>query len=171
VIEDAFVADEAVTLVRARGPWHPSFSVVTILAPAIISSAYVGIAQRAAALATANALGRRDDPDVQYLVGELGNHLLSATAMWRVQVDIAQRIGSPPAIEDASRAATAKTLTSRACIDTVNKAMEVAGGRAYFRASGIEKLYRDVRAAPYHPLQPKRQHRFSGRVALGLDPA
>jgi acyl-CoA dehydrogenase len=43
-------------------------------------------------------------------------------------------------------------------------------GGAYFRNTGIERLLRDVHGAPYHPLQAKRQHRFAGRVALGLDP-
>jgi hypothetical protein len=28
----------------------------------------------------------------------------------------------------------------------------------------------DVHAAQFHPLQAKRQHRFTGRAALGLDP-
>jgi hypothetical protein len=31
-------------------------------------------------------------------------------------------------------------------------------------------LLRDVHGAEFHPLQEKRQHRFTGRIALGLDP-
>jgi hypothetical protein len=30
---------------------------------------------------------------------------------------------------------------------------------------------RDMHAAPFHPLPPKRQQRFTGRLLLGLDPA
>jgi hypothetical protein len=29
---------------------------------------------------------------------------------------------------------------------------------------------RDAHAAQFHPLQEKRQHHFTGRLALGLDP-
>jgi hypothetical protein len=37
--------------------------------------------------------------------------------------------------------------------------------------NGLERLLRDVRASHYHPLPQKQQLIFSGRVALGLDPA
>jgi acyl-CoA dehydrogenase len=52
---------------------------------------------------------------------------------------------------------------------TVEKAMEVAGGSALFRANGLERLWRDVQGARYHPLQEKRQLAFTGRATLGLD--
>ena len=47
--------------------------------------------------------------------------------------------------------------------------MEVAGGVGFFRASGLERLFRDVQAARYHPLAEKPQLLHSGRAALGLD--
>ena len=50
------------------------------------------------------------------------------------------------------------------------KALEVAGGASLFRGVGLERLVRDLHAAQFHPLQPKRQHRLTGRLALGLDP-
>jgi hypothetical protein len=46
--------------------------------------------------------------------------------------------------------------------------MRTGGGN--FRSMGLERLVRDVHGAQFHPLQAKRQHRFTGRVALGLDP-
>jgi acyl-CoA dehydrogenase len=52
---------------------------------------------------------------------------------------------------------------------TVEKAMEVAGGAGFYRSAGLERLFRDVQAARYHPLQEKAQLRFTGRLALGLD--
>jgi len=36
---------------------------------------------------------------------------------------------------------------------------------------GLERLLRDIHGAQFHPLPAKRQHRFTGRVAFGLDPA
>ena len=54
---------------------------------------------------------------------------------------------------------------------TVEKSLEVVGGGGMFRSLGLERLIRDMHAMQFHPLQPKRQHRFTGRLALGLDPA
>ena len=48
--------------------------------------------------------------------------------------------------------------------------MEVAGGASFYRILGLERLLRDVQAGLYHPYQEKRQHLFTGRMALGLDP-
>ena len=53
---------------------------------------------------------------------------------------------------------------------TADKALEATGGGGYFRASGLERILRDAQAAQFHPMQPKKQHRFTGRLAMGLDP-
>jgi len=47
--------------------------------------------------------------------------------------------------------------------------MEVVGGASFLRALGLERLFGDVQAARYHPLQEKPQLLYSGRLALGLD--
>jgi acyl-CoA dehydrogenase len=47
--------------------------------------------------------------------------------------------------------------------------MAVAAGAGFFRALGLERLFRDVQAARYHPLRPHAQRRYTGRLALGLD--
>lgn len=168
-IDGAFIADEAVALNRPRGPWHPAFNVVATVALPVLMSAYVGIAEHAAALAVGSARKRREDPHVQTLAGELGTALFGVRSLWRSQVDNASEYDFTPDTERACRSAEAKTALADACIATVDKAMELGGGGAYFRGGTIERLMRDVRAAPYHPLQAKRQHTFSGRVALGLE--
>ena len=43
-----------------------------------------------------------------------------------------------------------ETVTTHA-IRVVEKAVELAGGRSYFRKSPLERLARDVRAARFHP--------------------
>jgi acyl-CoA dehydrogenase len=40
----------------------------------------------------------------------------------------------------------------------------------YTRSSVLERLFRDVHGCLFHPLARTKQTRFSGRVALGLDP-
>jgi acyl-CoA dehydrogenase len=62
-----------------------------------------------------------------------------------------------------------RTLSGRAVVRTVEKAMEVVGGAGFYRALGLERLFRDVQAARYHPLQEKPQTVYTGRFALGLD--
>ena len=169
-IDGAFIPEESIALRRPRGPWHPAFNVIATVALPILMSAYVGTAERAAHLARESARRRRDDPNVQYLAGELANELLLVRTVWNAQVENANEYDFEPELERACRTAEAKTLLAEACIRTCDKAMELGGGGAFFRRSGIEQLYRDVRGAPYHPLQPKRQHLFSGRVSLGLEP-
>ena len=48
--------------------------------------------------------------------------------------------------------------------------MEAVGGVGYFRATGLERLLRDVHAALFHPLAEKKQLLFTGRMSQGLDP-
>jgi alkylation response protein AidB-like acyl-CoA dehydrogenase len=47
--------------------------------------------------------------------------------------------------------------------------MEVAGGAAFFRDAGLERLFRDVQGARYHAVRVDAQQRYSGRLALGVD--
>ena len=169
-ITNAFIPDQAITFIRPRGPWHPVFYVISTVALPFVMSPYVGVAERAARLAIAAAAAKRDDPDVQYLVGELSNHITTAKVLWSALIDNAAEFNFEPDPMRASRSTQIKSVLADCCIATVTKAMEVCGGQGFFRHTGIERLMRDVRGALYHPLQPKRQHRFSGRLALGLEP-
>jgi alkylation response protein AidB-like acyl-CoA dehydrogenase len=44
--------------------------------------------------------------------------------------------------------------------------MDVVGGAGYFREFGLERLFRDVQAAKYHPLPEADQLQFSGEFLL-----
>ncbi len=63
-----------------------------------------------------------------------------------------------------------KTVAAAACKSVCAKAVEACGGPGFLRPFGIEKLLRDVMASHFHPLQEKRQHLFTGSVALGQEP-
>jgi len=73
-------------------------------------------------------------------------------------------------VEHANRSLIRKTIVGDAVKRTADKALEATGGSGYFRASGLERMLRDAQAALFHPMQPKKQHRFTGRLAMGLDP-
>jgi alkylation response protein AidB-like acyl-CoA dehydrogenase len=169
-LERVRVPDESIVLERVAGAWHPFWSVVLTVAAPIYMAPYVGIAESARDRAVEAARSRRDRPEVALGSGELEGTLTVARLGLGALVDNAAGYAFEPTIEGANRALIAKSITARAAIETVDKAMEAAGGGAYFRRAGLERLLRDVRAAGYHPLPERRQQMLTGRVALGLDP-
>ena len=46
--------------------------------------------------------------------------------------------------------------------------MELAGGAGFYRSAGLERRFRDIQAARYHPLQAGPQAEYAGAMALGL---
>lgn len=61
----------------------------------------------------------------------------------------------------------AKRQAVTEAIEVVNLAMDVRGGRSYFRRSSLERAYRDVRAGTFHPFTPEVTLTYAGKVALG----
>ena len=53
---------------------------------------------------------------------------------------------------------------------TTEKALKATGGAGFYRKFGLEQLLRDAHGAQFHPLPAKRQHHFTGQLALGLAP-
>ena len=60
----------------------------------------------------------------------------------------------------------AKREIALAGIEVCDLAMEVAGGPAFFKGSVIERCYRDIRAAKFHPLTPEDTLLLAGDLAL-----
>ena len=50
--------------------------------------------------------------------------------------------------------------------DGVTKAMESSAVMVFYRGFGLERLFRDVQAARYHPLPEAEQVKFSGEYLL-----
>lgn len=169
-LDGVFVPDEAVALRRPQGQYHPAWNVILTVAMPLIMSAYLGVAEAAAEIATKQAQRRREDPAIFYLVGEMNNELATARLAVESMVAIANDWEFDPVVETANEILTRKTIAAKAVIATVEKAMEIAGGGGFFRKLGLERLLRDVHGARYHPLAEKPQQRFSGRLALGLEP-
>ena len=170
LLEDVFVPDEAITLERPQGQWHDAWTVALAVALPILMSPYVGVAERAAELAREGARAKAAEPALPFLLGELENELATTRMAWRDMIRNASEYEFPLAVETASAALVGKTICTKAAIATVEKAMEVSGGRGFFRRHELQRLLRDVHAAAYHPLPEKKQLLFTGRLALGLDP-
>jgi alkylation response protein AidB-like acyl-CoA dehydrogenase len=95
------------------------------------------------------------------------NSFVAMDLAWSRMVEIAQT--GMPGPETTNQAMIARTLTGRAAIETVERAMEAAGGVSFYRSFGLERAFRDVQGARFHPLQELPQQTYAGRVALGLD--
>jgi alkylation response protein AidB-like acyl-CoA dehydrogenase len=46
--------------------------------------------------------------------------------------------------------------------------MGVVGGQGFYEGFGLERLFRDVQAAKYHPLPEKEQQQSLGEYILGI---
>lgn len=166
-LNDVFVPDAAISGRRPQGRWHPLFHAISLLAFPLVYAAYVGVAESARARALEVARSRPADEGLVQLVGEMENAFEAADGALERMVRLAE--SAMPGPEATSRAMIGRTLVAEAAIRTVELAMEVAGGAAFHRDLGIERAFRDVQGARFHPLQRKPQLRYTGRLALGLD--
>lgn len=166
VLEDVFVPDAAIVARREPGKWHILFHHIFALAFPLVYAAYVGVAEGARARALEIA---RDKPRTHALTiaaGRLENAFMLAEMSLDRMITIAETEASGP--ERTSRAAIAHTLTAQAAIETVERAMELVGGMSFYRDLGLERAFRDVQGARFHPLQEVPQLELTGRMALGM---
>ena len=167
VIDGAFVADASVAGRRPQGKWHMLFHIISMIAFAPIYSAYAGVADGARTKALAVAGKRRADAHLIRLAGEMENEHARLDMAWADLVHVAET--GAPGPETTSRAMIRRTLVGEAAIGVATLAMEVAGGASFYRGLELERAFRDVQGARFHPLQLGPQLELSGRVALGLD--
>jgi alkylation response protein AidB-like acyl-CoA dehydrogenase len=170
LLDKVFVPDDAIVLRRPRGRFHPAWNVILTVAMPLIMSVYTGVAEAAAAIGHELARKREGDPTVPYLLGELANHVTAAQLAADDLVRLANDLDFAMSLDLTNAILVRKTLVAERVLATVEKALEAAGGAGFYRRTGLERLLRDAHAAQFHPLSGKRQHRFTGRVALGLDP-
>ena len=170
VLENVFIPEQSVTLRRAYGEYHPVWNVVLTVALPLICAAYVGIAEAAVAIARGEAAKHPDDGVNSLLIGEMENDLTAAQIALDSMIANVNDLDVEPGIHQANRALIRKTLVSEAVRKTTGKALEACGGRGYLRALGLERLVRDAEAVRFHPMPEKKQQRFTGRLAMGLDP-
>jgi alkylation response protein AidB-like acyl-CoA dehydrogenase len=170
MLDGVFVSDGAVSSRRPKGVWAPIFNVIAAVAAPILTSVYLGVAEAARDLALQKVAGKRDDADVWYLVGEMENALATGQMAVQGMIELCADYTFVPEIATANALFIRKTIASESLLLVVEKALETVGGAGIFRGLGLERLVRDMHAAQFHPLQTKRQHRFTGRAALGLHP-
>lgn len=165
VFEDVFVADAGVAGKRPAGEWHPLFHCICKMAFAFIYAAYLGVAEGAREEAVAMVAKRKPDPFAAQVAGEMENALLAARLAHAEALRIAEE--DAPSMATTSAAMQCRQLTGQQVVVAVTKALELAGGSAFYRRSPLERMFRDIQASRFHPLQEKPQLDLTGRVALG----
>lgn len=168
-ITDVFVPDERVLARRPWGVVDPPLQVIAQIAMPVIAGVYLGVAQAARDAAVEGVAGtaRAEDPGVQRQVGLMDNRL--RVMGWALDGALAEIGDDPtPVVERLAAAMAAKREIALGGIDVCDLAMEVAGGAGFFRSSPIERCYRDVRGAKFHPFTPEQTLVHAGRLALGL---
>lgn len=166
-LEKVFVPETAITMRRPRGEFHPVWNVILTVAMPLIMSVYLGIAQKAEQIAIKHAANQKKiRPYLPDLIGEMHNALTTAELNVKDMVRIANDFDFKPIDQNGQDILSRKTNAANASIKIVEKAMEIVGGQGFYRSFGLERLFRDVQAAKYHPLQEKDQLRFSGEYIL-----
>jgi alkylation response protein AidB-like acyl-CoA dehydrogenase len=169
IVEDVFVPEERVLANRPYGVIDPALLVIGSIAMPIISGAYLGVAEAArnAAVAAVTGTPKADDPMLQRQVGLMDHRL--KVASWALDGALAAVGDDPePSVHTFAAAMTAKREIAIAGVEVCDLAMEVGGGAGFFRGSTIERAYRDIRAAKFHPLTPEGTLLHGGRLAVGL---
>jgi indole-3-acetate monooxygenase len=166
VLDDLFVADAAVALRRPAGEWHPLFQIIATVAFPLIYSVYLGVAESARDLALDLARRKAPNRHLLDLAGRMETRLRAARLAHDAMLDAAER--NAPSAESVNDVMIGRALVAEDVIRTVELAMELAGGPGFYRAAGLERRFRDVQGARYHPLQQGPQAEYAGAMALGL---
>ena len=166
IIDGHVVPEAAVALKRQAGEWHPLFQTIATIAFPLIYSVYVGVAESARDLAVAMAKKRRPDHHVTQIVGRMDTELRGAQVALDYMLDVAGR--NAPSAETVNDVMIGRKLVADHAISAVELAMEAAGGAGFYRAQGLERRFRDIQGARYHPMQPGPQAEYAGAMAMGL---
>jgi alkylation response protein AidB-like acyl-CoA dehydrogenase len=167
-IKDVFLPDAVMQGVRRpAGKWHPFMHTVVLVALPIFYGAYLGVAEAAREIALSLAARKKDDPLVPPIVGEMENQIVSAQITHSSMVALTATM--KPGVEATNAMICRRTIFVNAVIHAVEKATELGGGQGFYRSTGLERCFRDIQGARYHPIQEKPQTRLTGRILLGLD--
>ena len=166
-MDKVFVPDAAIGMKRKQGELNQGWNVVLTVAMPLIMSVYVGIAEKAAQMAIDKSkAGSSRKDQLPYTLGEMHNQLTLTQVLHKDMVAIANDLDFSPNHGMGNDILTRKTLVANSAINTVTKAMEIVGGQSFFRVFGLERLFRDIQAANFHPLPEKEQQRFSANFIL-----
>lgn len=180
-LDEVFVPDRRIARIVPAGVDADLFLfAMNIWALPVMANVYLGIADRALALAVESATTKSSvaiprgtyahNPMVQHQIAQMYLELDAAEALvdrlvddWVSGVDHDAMWGP--------KIVSAKWRAVEAAKRVVDLALDVAGGAAMMRGNELERLYRDVRAGGFHPANAALTHETVAKVVLGIDPA
>ena len=166
IIDGHVVPEAAVALKRKAGEWHPLFQIIATTAIPLIYGVYLGVAESARDIAVGLAGKRRQDRHIMQLVGQMDSELCGARIAHDFMLDVVGR--NAPGADSVNDVMMGRRLVASHAIRAVELAMEAADGAGFYRSQGLERRFRDVQGARYHPMQPGPQAEYAGAMALGL---
>jgi alkylation response protein AidB-like acyl-CoA dehydrogenase len=166
LIEGYIVPETAVAMRREAGKWHPLFQVIATIAFPLVYSVYLGVAESARDIAVTLAKRKQSTHHIVELAGRMDTELTGARLAHESMLATARL--NAPSEATVNQVMIGKQLVTRHAMATVDLAMELAGSAGFYRAAGLERRFRDMQAARYHPLQSGPQAEFAGAMALGL---
>lgn len=165
-IDGHIVPEAGVAVRRKAGEWHPIFHIIATIAFPLVYSVYLGVAESARDIALALAKQRPVRQHAIELAGRMDTELAGARLAVESMLS-AVRVNAPSA-QTVNTVMIGRQLAACHAIRSVEFAMELAGGAGFYRAAGLERRFRDIQAARYHPLQAGPQTEYAGAMALGL---
>ncbi|KXF77844.1 acyl-CoA dehydrogenase [Paramesorhizobium deserti] len=165
VIDDLFVPDAGVAFSRRAGEWHPVFQIIATIAFPLIYAVYLGVAESARDLAIELAKNKAQTNHSLDLAGRMDTSLRAARLAHRWMVETAEL--NVPSADTVNEVMIGRSLVAKNAIRTVELALELAGGTGFYRRNGLERRFRDIQAARFHPLQSGPQARYTGAMAFG----
>ena len=165
-IDGHVVPEAAVAARRTAGEWHPLFHIIGTIAFPLVYAVYLGVAESARDIAIALAKKKEPDRHAIELAGRMDTEL-TAARLGHESMLAAVRLNAPSAAT-INQVMIGRQLVARHAIAAVEYAMELAGGAGFYRANGLERRFRDVQGARYHPLRAGPQAEYTGAMALGL---
>ena len=180
ILDGAFVPDKYIGRVVSAGAAGIDLFVIGIFAWALLGFAnvYYGIAQRMldetiASLKTKTAIALTRPmiyhPEIQHEIADLvmemeaiEPHIDRIAQEWSTGVDHGAAWGL--------KIVAAKYRAVQGAWKVVDKCMDLQGGFAIFKQSGMERIWRDARLGLIHPANTALTHELVGKTALGINP-
>jgi alkylation response protein AidB-like acyl-CoA dehydrogenase len=155
-LNDVWIPDALMGgIIPAKPMEHVAFARSVVWFHCLLSSVYLGLAEEARDETYRGLFGSqraesRDRSLTDMMIGQLEADLLVARATRDQVVSGLDRDRAD--VQAAVRESIlCKQIVTERAMSVVAKAVELAGGRAFYRRSALERLARDVQAARFHP--------------------
>lgn len=183
VFEDVFVPEDDVVSREFRGSLFANLEWQTLS----FASVYYGLARRAYEEARAAIVKKSTGPvqgaadvrvrDIGYVQRDLGemrllNETTAATIETTAKALLEGRDAEWGPVLRLAMLEVPKVVATENAIKVVDAGMRLVGGNSFRRGHILERLYRDARSGPFHPLTTDQTLEYLGKAELGLfDPA